>query len=401
MQKNILLLTPIYPASDLPYNTPVVHYFTKEWAKMGYNVHVIHYLVNFPKIVHLLARPFHAYLESKFASVVRYTQAKEKEYDWEGVHVIRIPLLKYAPHIRYKQRQIDQAYNRTIEYCENKGVKPDVIISHWVNPQYEIMGRLKIYFNVSTCFICHDDGTDLKTIYSKEADQYIQSTDVFGYRSDYIKRKFENAFNVKSRSFMCYSGIPERYIEDIGCISRDFKDVRNFIFVGTFIKRKYPAELLLALKRAFEDKPFQMSYVGMGREESLIKKYASKLDAEQKTVLLGRVKRDDVVKLLDANDVFVMNSKSETFGLVYLEAMARGCITIASYKEGFDGIIKHGVNGFLCEAGDIESLADVISTIRSLSPKELKKISFNAIQTAKELTDTKVAKYYIESVLGL
>ena len=38
-----------------------------------------------------------------------------------------------------------------------------------------------------------------------------------------------------------------------------------------------------------------------------------------------------------------MISELETFGLVYIEAMAAGCITIASRNEGFDGIIKDGV----------------------------------------------------------
>lgn len=42
-RKNILVLTNIYPADDTAYvSTSVVHYFTKEWVKMGYNVRVIH-----------------------------------------------------------------------------------------------------------------------------------------------------------------------------------------------------------------------------------------------------------------------------------------------------------------------------------------------------------------------
>ncbi len=48
----------------------------------------------------------------------------------------------------------------------------------------------------------------------------------------------------------------------------------------------------------------------------------------------------------------VMNSRNEAFGLVYFEAMARGCIIITSRKEGFDGIIQDGVNGFLFKASD-------------------------------------------------
>jgi len=53
--KNILILTPIYPAPDIPKTeTPVVHYFTREWVKIGYNVRVIHYVLNFRKWVERL-----------------------------------------------------------------------------------------------------------------------------------------------------------------------------------------------------------------------------------------------------------------------------------------------------------------------------------------------------------
>ena len=37
--KNILVLSHVYPGAGVPDTfTPVVHYFVKEWIKMGYNV---------------------------------------------------------------------------------------------------------------------------------------------------------------------------------------------------------------------------------------------------------------------------------------------------------------------------------------------------------------------------
>ena len=55
--KNILLLSPLYPALDLPKtDTPVVHFFAKEWVKMGYNVRVFHYPSNFPSIYYLFVK---------------------------------------------------------------------------------------------------------------------------------------------------------------------------------------------------------------------------------------------------------------------------------------------------------------------------------------------------------
>ena len=100
-------------------------------------------------------------------------------------------------------------------------------------------------------------------------------------------------------------------------------------------------------------------------------------------------------------EIFAMISKNETYGLVYLEAMAAGCITIASRDEGFDGIIENGVNGFLCEAGNVEELITILNYIQHLSKNDLLRISMNAINTAKKLTDFEVAKIYLNSLCSV
>ena len=93
-----------------------------------------------------------------------------------------------------------------------------------------------------------------------------------------------------------------------------------------------------------------------------------------------------------------MISKGEAFGLVYLEAMARGCITIGSKNEGIDGVIEHGVNGFLCEAGSVECLTKLILHINTLSSSQKLEISKNAMKTAKGLTDNMAAQKYISAL---
>src|SRR5690554_5619422 len=118
--KNILVLTPIYPAKDIPKgSTPVVHYFTKEWAKMGYNVVVIHYNVNFPEVIYRIAKPFAKQLSSFFGSQIVTNKTLQKDYIIDDVKVKRIPLIKYWPHTRYSKSQIDKAYKATIKYCKD------------------------------------------------------------------------------------------------------------------------------------------------------------------------------------------------------------------------------------------------------------------------------------------
>ena len=117
--------------------------------------------------------------------------------------------------------------------------------------------------------------------------------------------------------------------------------------------------------------------------------------------LFGNIPRKQVIKLLDESDCMLMISYGETFGLVYLEAMARGCITIGSRGEGMVGIIDDGVNGFLCEAGNSDELSEIIGRINLLTPSEKKRISNNAIKTATKFSDYNVAKNYINAVIGL
>ena len=101
----------------------------------------------------------------------------------------------------------------------------------------------------------------------------------------------------------------------------------------------------------------------------------------------------------DAN-VFVLISQTETFGMVYMEAMLQGCITIASYGGGFDGIIKDGVNGFLCNPGDSDMLKSIFERIYKLSPKERNEIGKRAIETARPFSEAAVAQMYLNDVIN-
>lgn len=399
---NVLVLTNIYPAPDLEKeNTPIVHYFTKEWINIGYNVKVIHYPANFPKIVMWGASLFKKQLSSRLGATIRTFQATEKEYELEGVKVKRIPLLKTKLHGAFSRKEMNRAYKKTLSYLHEQDFKPDVIISHWVNPQLEMMHKLKQEFGCKSCYVAHLASVELDRIYTQEQSQkLIDNIDIIGFRSAYIGDTFMQKFQFDKPTFQCYSGVPEKYIPAVP-VKRTFEKVKNFVFVGTLIKRKYPAEIVPALVKAYGSDEFNVSYIGKGSETVNVEKYAKELHVQDRVHLLGYISRDEVVEQLQTNDVFVMISRSEAFGLVYLEAMAQGLITIASRKEGFDGIIEHGKNGFLCESGDIEELAALISQIRSMEPAKLQKISNNAIETAKWLTDKNAAKMYIDNIQSI
>ena len=170
--------------------------------------------------------------------------------------------------------------------------------------------------------------------------------------------------------------------------------------MGEMIERKYPIQVIDALQKAYPEGNFELTYVGDGDLLNEIRNRVERDRLTEKVRVLGKIPRDNIKAEYDNADCMVMISKNEAYGLVYLEAMARGCITIASRNEGFDGVIKDGENGFLCKAGDANELAAIIHRINALTPAERQQISDNAIATARSLTDYKAAKRYIEDLIN-
>lgn len=398
--KNILLLTSVYPADDLSKDTtPVVHYFAREWLAQGYHIEVIHNLKNYPSIVYFILRIFKRIISRhyKFTFRTRGTYG-DRHYNLDGISVHRFSIIKKFPLALYHQEAHKKQLNKIIDLIESMGFKPDIIIGHWANPQLFQVAELGKRYNARTCMVIHSDVGIIGKMYNSKSVDIINSIDIWGFRSNEIKNKFEALYGRANKSFLCYSGIPTNTITPP---ARNFeKGIRNFLFVGLLVPRKHPTVLIKAINKAFYEQDFRITFIGQGKEKANIQKLARKLRISDKVYLVGHIPRDEVFKMMQVSDCFIMISSPETFGLVYLEAMSMGCITIGSKGEGIDGIIQHSKNGFLCKAGDEDELSKLLIEISNLSKDELLTISTHAVQTTSDLTDDKVAQHYIESVIS-
>lgn len=403
MKEKILFITNIYPDPDIRLlnTTNVCHYFVREWVQMGFEVKVIYNYTIYSKALHLIAKYFEKLIANRSLSVVNTDRIiNDQQYIIEGVSVNRFPIYKAFPRIKFSKKAINKQVEKILRSNEKDNFLPDIIIGHFHNPNLELVNLLKETYTAKTCIVVHGNNTNIKKFYKNNFNCLIDNIDIWGYRSNEIRKKFENNYGIRPKSFICYSGIPEGFL-----INPKAKlcsnEMKNFIYVGALIKRKNPTALLYALDKAYPDKNFSLTIIGDGEEKRKMIKIAAELNLYSNVHFLSHLDREIVAKEIEASDCFIMISENETFGLVYLEAMAKGCITIGSRNEGIDGVIIDGENGFLCESGNYLELSELIKRINSLSSAERHAISLNAIETANNLTDFKAARRYLDTVLNL
>ncbi|WP_034990309.1 glycosyltransferase [Ligilactobacillus salivarius] len=79
-------------------------------------------------------------------------------------------------------------------------------------------------------------------------------------------------------------------------------------------------------------------------------------------------------EITERPDALIMTSNSEGFPMIMLEAISRGIPVITSNFDGYDSIIKEGINGYSYELGNIESMKKAIEKLREdkLSPEKVK-----------------------------
>ena len=401
MMQKILLLTNIYPNNDPSYGgTKVCHSFTTEWQKMGYEVRVVHIESLFPRPFYWIGRFLYKFIQAKtgFVAYVN-TPRKNVRYEVDGIHVLFTPVPKYRPHTSPSPANMRKACSWICEQLEKDGFVPDVITAHFVLPQLEMIHLLKQrYTSAKTCLVLHGESDAFQKCYPDSYKTLMSSVDVWGFRSQAFMDHFNHRFGVHPKEFVCWSGIPEKYLTSERRTVSD--QVTRFIFVGSLYKLKNVDITMRALHQAMDGKPYTFDIVGDGAEQDSLRGLVNELGVQDKVIFHGRKSRDEAQQLMEQADCFVMVSSREAFGLVYVEAMAKGLIVIGTKGQGIDGVVKDGENGFLCDAGDVDGLAAVIRKMVDMPKSERQRMSDLSVKTAKGLTDRKVAEHYMNSIIG-
>ena len=145
-------------------------------------------------------------------------------------------------------------------------------------------------------------------------------------------------------------------------------------FIGSFYAYEGLDLLLAALPQVMASIPdARVLLVGGGPQEEELKALARRLGIEDRVVFAGRVPHAEIQRYYGIVDAFAYPRKSMRLTelvtpLKPLEAMAQGCVLVASDVGGHKELIRDGETGVLFRAGDASSLADAI--IRLLGQRD-------------------------------
>ena len=175
------------------------------------------------------------------------------------------------------------------------------------------------------------------------------------------------------------------------------------LFVGRVAHEKNIGFLLEMHVELIKKHPDALLVItGEGPAEESIKHSIDKLGISNKVRMIGYLDRShELIACYKAADIFVFASKSETQGLVLLEAMAQGTAVVAIAELGTKSILIEG-EGVLIAKDDINDFADKVSVLLSDAPKR-QMIGEKGRQYAQEkwgagVLAKKVAKFYKSTV---
>ncbi|MEI6184903.1 MAG: N-acetyl-alpha-D-glucosaminyl L-malate synthase BshA [Bacteroidota bacterium] len=121
---------------------------------------------------------------------------------------------------------------------------------------------------------------------------------------------------------------------------RKVKRVDDVVKIFALVNKEIPSKLLM---------------VGDGPERHSIEELCRHLNIQENIRFVG--KQEQMEEIMAVSDIFLLPSEYESFGLSALEAMASRSLVISSNAGGLPEIIEHGINGFMANVGDVESMA--------------------------------------------
>ena len=168
-----------------------------------------------------------------------------------------------------------------------------------------------------------------------------------------------------------------------------------FVGIGSLIPRKAFDVLIKGFSEMEDNSNCKLYILGEGSEYNQLQQLIEAVNLQNKVFLLGQKKPEDVARLINSSDCFVLTSRGETFGIVYIEAMAKGKPVIATRCGGPENFVDES-NGLLIPVDNIDATSKALDYMRENARKyDSDSIRENCYKNfSEEVVTGKIVKVY-------
>lgn len=166
---------------------------------------------------------------------------------------------------------------------------------------------------------------------------------------------------IQAKTYIIGNGIDDFWFEHAVCpdlkshLDRINAGQLKIVYAGRVNVNKNPLRTLRAL-RLLKEKGITLSFTVVGKVEA--RKVLETLQADPMVTYLPQQPKEKLAELYKDQDIFVMPSHQETFGLVYAEAMSQGLPVLYTRGQGFDGQVPDGQGGYAIDPNSQDDIAE-------------------------------------------
>ena len=251
---------------------------------------------------------------------------------------------------------------------------------------------VKLILNAHGNDVIADTKIDEKNV--KKSKKYIRNADMVIVPSNYFKDVITSNYDIDDDKVFVY---PSGGVDTNKFKAFDKKEAKkelglsndyNYIgFVSRLEKNKGYDVFLKSIKELVDreqiDK-YRFLIVGAGSEENKFHDLVNELNIKDYLEIRNMVSQEELINIYNSLDMFVFPTyrKSESLGLVGLEAMACEVIVLASKNYGPTDYVNDKKNGLFFKPKDYKDLADKILEVNKMNNEEIKKMKKKARETA-------------------
>lgn len=234
------------------------------------------------------------------------------------------------------------------------------------NISYQLYKKYQIPYVVTV------RNTDINTFYKKRPDLHKRAYNILNNSSkiiflskvhkDEVFRKYihKNKNKLDAKTEIIPNGIDRFWFDnEYHGKKLKYEEKINVVYAGRIDSNKNvlkTIEALVLLKKKGIKSTFTI--VGKVQDSAVLKKILAITDIEIK--MYSEMAKEQLIDIYRCNDIFIMPSLHETFGLVYPEAMSQGLPIIYTRGQGFDNQFVNGEVGYAINSQDASDISDKI-----------------------------------------